>query len=74
MIEISEETRAILLRLYALHDQIALNVIKAVCDGIYVTGTAGSEALDETDRLCDQVEKVFGEYLTEAERGSETDD
>lgn len=68
---ISEETRAVLLRLYALHDRLAAAVCRASLPGLLgepLTDRAVA-AINEADQLCDEIEHVFGAYLTAEECG-----
>lgn len=70
--------RAFVLRLYAIHEKIA----KAALDfnsKLAVLGTLGMMADftrigNELDYELDQLERVFGEVLTDAERGLMTDE
>lgn len=67
-----EIDRAYLLELYALFDQMAYAIVCAggrLAFGKTPSGGSPVEAINEADRLADELEKKFAETLTDEERG-----
>ena len=67
--------KAFILRLYALHDQIATEV-SALASELMFSGDADKivASINRLDRLTDEMEMVFGEVLTDEERDIPTDE